>query len=190
MAWIHRVKSVLFRPLLVLLTALHVSGMVVSVAALAMAACGFILAVLYGAPRIFIVGIWLHLFLDGLDGSLARFQKKADLRGAFVDVVCDQVGIIAATLYLLIFRVVDAPWVLIFAVLYTAEVGILYGLGFLHKPPPWGFRPRIVLYLAFTIDHAWGFVTSGIILRVLTILLFGFVVDGLIRLAAVIKDHS
>jgi phosphatidylglycerophosphate synthase len=74
------------------------------------------------APAWCVVAYMLHLLLDGLDGSLARYQGTASQRGAYLDVVADHTSLIVTVLTLQWFGIGDPFWVLLYTVGYLVLV--------------------------------------------------------------------
>jgi archaetidylinositol phosphate synthase len=101
-------------------------------------------------------GIWLHVILDGLDGTLARYQGAASQKGAIADAVCDHAGIAAFSAGLIWFGLAEAlPAGLLF-LLYSSLVASSILLGLRDAAIPFMIRPRLLLYAALTADMTLG----------------------------------
>ena len=100
------------------LTKLGISANFVSLTAGTTAVVVLFLALFFDSPLIFIIGIWFHFFLDGLDGSLSRAQagKGSVTNGLLADLISDSAGIICAGLYLLFFNIISLPVTIIFII--------------------------------------------------------------------------
>lgn len=64
----------------------------------------------------------LTYLLDGLDGSLARYQKKMSARGALIDILSDQFTIVVLLLGLIFFRKVEAFGAALYMILFISSV--------------------------------------------------------------------
>ncbi|MBT6691683.1 hypothetical protein HOB10_05125 [Candidatus Parcubacteria bacterium] len=79
---------------------------------------GFVYFVL-DAPKIASIFLVVHVFIDGIDGGLARLLKQDDTEGDLVDTVCDHTGIFIVVLTLGIFRLIDPNIGLLYIYFYT-----------------------------------------------------------------------
>jgi len=80
----------LFRPILALLTRLHISPNLISSSKIIIGLAG--LYVIQSSPRLAFFIFLLTFPMDLLDGSLARYQAKASDRGKFIDMLTDQMS--------------------------------------------------------------------------------------------------
>jgi phosphatidylglycerophosphate synthase len=105
-------------------------------------------------PAVALAVLAVHVFLDGLDGPLARRQGRAASRGSFADSFSDQIVVIATTLALLLAgRAGVLPGVL-YLVTYTLVVAFALVRNALRIPYTWLVRPRFAVYAWIAID-AW-----------------------------------
>lgn len=112
---------------------------------------GFCPAWLY-SPIPALMLLALHVLLDGVDGPLARFQKRASLRGSFTDTMADQVVIFATTLTLMTAGMVDVIAGGIYLFVYTVVVALAMVRNSLRIPYSWLVRPRFLVYAAIPAD--------------------------------------
>ncbi|MGL5830826.1 MAG: CDP-alcohol phosphatidyltransferase family protein [Candidatus Altimarinota bacterium] len=59
------------------------------------------------SPVVVLFLLVLSVIFDNLDGSLARFLGKKDMKGAWVDLFCDNLGLILVVLFSIYHGVVD-----------------------------------------------------------------------------------
>lgn len=101
-----------------------------------------------------LIGLWLHVLLDGLDGPLARYQGNASPRGSFVDTFTDQVVVTLVTVAWLI----GSPSSLNIAFgggyifLYAMVVGMAMVRNALEVPYSWLVRPRFFVFAAISLE--------------------------------------
>ena len=78
-----KVRAVLLRPLLVVLTKCRITADILTLISLliGLGAC----AVYFRSRIIFLAMLLAHVLMDGFDGPLARFQGKASRKGSFSD---------------------------------------------------------------------------------------------------------
>ncbi len=146
-------KGVIYQPVLKLCTALGITANHISLLSSLVAILSITFSIVQVDPRYFLYGIWIHVFLDSLDGSLARYQGKSSDLGAFTDVVCDHIGIVASGFYLLNFSLVDPQHVLLFIILYTVDIYNLFITNFIKNPVSVVFRPRMFVHFFILIDY-------------------------------------
>ena len=103
-------------------------------------------------PNIFLIGIWIHIFLDSIDGPLARYQNKSSSLGSFIDVICDHIGILTSGFFMLNFTNIDPSQILFFIILYTADIYNIFIVNYVGRPITFAFRPRMLVYLALVLE--------------------------------------
>ncbi|MDF1814381.1 MAG: CDP-alcohol phosphatidyltransferase family protein [Verrucomicrobiales bacterium] len=97
----------------------------------------------------------IHVVLDGIDGPLARFQKKAGNRGSFTDTSADQL-VVTATTITLIYNGLADPWPAGWYVfLYTVVVVFAMIRNAMSTPYSWLFRPRFPVFLWIAVEVFW-----------------------------------
>jgi len=148
----NKLKILFLNPFVKLLDKIGITPNAISIFSALIVVVAFLSSYLLTSPIYFIVGIWLHLIVDGLDGTLARYQHVSSSKGAFVDAACDHFGIVLASVFAYIFGIIDWHNILIFAISYSMlMVVILYMLK--HKLSyVLVIRPRFYFYIAITID--------------------------------------
>lgn len=95
----------------------------------------------------------LHIVLDGIDGSLARYKNQASQKGALMDIAVDQGGIIIAVLGFIYFGLVDSFWASLYIIAYTLMIGFVIILNTFNKSPKYIFRSKYLVYVIFFIDQ-------------------------------------
>lgn len=106
-------------PLLVLLDRANISPDTLSI-------CGILVMILlpFGflySPFCLLSAYLLHLFLDGIDGALARHKGIASQRGAYLDVIVDHASLVATVLTLQWFGL-GGFWLLLYSICYLILV--------------------------------------------------------------------
>ena len=182
-------KDSFFAPLMRLLTKCGVSASVISILGVLIAISGLFLSITYGNPRYFVVAIWIHFFLDGLDGSLARYQYKMTLRGMFIDTACDLTGVIACSEALYYFHYISAQSALFFTALYVLVTIMALVLGAVNTPYPFIVRPRLFVFISLTIDIFSGTAFSTPLVEILTVILSMFCIQGFLLLGKHLNRH-
>lgn len=141
---------------------------------------------IFNIPLIFIIGIWFHLLLDGLDGSLARLShKKLGAIGLLMDIVFDSIGIATVGLYVLYFNYVSTLTALLFITTYFAVNVISYIFAKTDREYDFVVRPRIFVLIAITLDYVFRLSTTPIVILISNILLIIFSLIGTHRLIKV-----
>jgi archaetidylinositol phosphate synthase len=153
MKWLQGIKKVIFPEwFLKILVRFGITPDLVSLFSLMVVLASFVGAFLLEDPLYFVVGIWLHMFIDGLDGTLARYKNVSSLRGTFVDAIVDFVGIVATSIVIIVFNFAEPISVLIYTVAYAFVLIISYVLALQKKCYPFVYRPRIVVYATMLLD--------------------------------------
>jgi len=144
------VRTSFFHPLLVLLNRMRVTPDLLSLFSL-LSMAGFV----YYVPTNMIAALGfvaLHILLDGIDGSLARFQGSASNAGALTDICVDQGGLIIAILTLIYYSMVDAFWGAWYLVMYILMITFLVVLNRLSSPVRFAIRSKYFFYIVLLID--------------------------------------
>lgn len=180
-----RLKTSFFSPLLYLLTKMKIGPWCVSNFRifLAILAC-----ILFLFDYINILAVFILLFtdlLDGIDGSLARYQNKASDRGKFVDIVIDDM--IYCLLVIMAIKIGANSYSATYniaVVLFTPLLAIIKKEE--GKPTDWIIKPyprtgyikyfvMIPFYLSFFFERNWlnqGFFVSNLVSTLLIIYYF------------------
>lgn len=175
-----RYKDVFFRPIFVALTWLHITANYLSVLSGTTAFIGIVWSLAVRAPGIFIAALWIHVFLDAIDGGLARFQNRTN--GAVTDVIADMIALVSTTVYGYIFAGVPLWLCLTFIVSYIALVVLAFVREGLGIPYPFVARPRFIVYSFLTADYLFNGATATPIFLASTIPPAALSVMGLVVL--------
>lgn len=146
-----RGKDRLLSPLLRLFEILHITPFFLSFSSAAVAVLGAAFSYSTGNPRYFLLGLLLHISLDGLDGPLARRRPFWEY-GALVDASADFVGIVAAAFFLGRFSSLFPSLLTLFVALYLLALALLIIRNYLGQPYLVALRPRFVIYAAIALD--------------------------------------
>jgi phosphatidylglycerophosphate synthase len=142
-----RLRQMLLLPIAAMLDALHITPDMLSWASVALGAGFFFLARLR-----FDIAFWLlvgSVFLDALDGVLARYHRTPSAKGSFTDAFCDEV-VVALTVGGLVWQGTINPVLgVVFVYLYTILVTLLLLHQVLAVSSQWIIRPSRMLLYAF-----------------------------------------
>jgi len=141
-------------------------------------------------PLYFVLGIWIHMILDGIDGTLARYQKKDSTTGALIDVIGDQFGITLMCFFAYFFNYVNVINISVFFVLYLIVLLISLYLMFNKARYEIVIRPRIFFYIAVTWDFFIFINLTEVVVFISNIFLLASVLIGLFHLKELTKKRS
>ena len=188
MIWFHGLKERLFMPIIWGMTRLGITANFLSVFGGILVFVSLLASVYFENGLWFIWGLWLHMFLDGFDGTLARYQKKSCDLGSYIDVIADHVGIVSASVFLYFFVAVDFVPLFLYTIFYTLVVSLAFPLGKIGRPYKYVLRPRLIMYAALTYDFIWSEYTSNWLLYLLMVVLGVSVIEGLWRVGKYLKS--
>lgn len=114
------------------------------------------------------VFVLLHLMLDAMDGSLARYQKRTSKAGALTDVCVDETGFIVIMLTLLAYGYVDPLAGAWYIASYLALVAFLSGLDLAGHPYLHALPTKNLFYVLFYIEVFTGTPLTNTALLVFT----------------------
>lgn len=183
---IHKWKSVFLKPLMKLFAHLGFTPDGLSIFGALIAFLGFGLSFVLDDAFYFFIGVWLHMLIDGLDGTLARFLGKVQLKGSFVDVLADYLVIILMSIFVYYFNDADFLGVFLYTIFYTFLQFAAFILNYVGRPYEAILRPRLILYAGFSIDFLFGTDSVNVILYTCTLVMFIFVVQGVLKLKQVL----
>lgn len=145
-------KDSLLTPLAKKLRALGATADGVSAASAFIISASFLYSLVYKQPEVFVVGLWIHFLLDGLDGTIARTDKSKRKLNPIVDIAVDYSGIVAAVSMSWFSAVSDRLPALIFLSVYSLVIALTIWRRHVKKPYALVIRPRVIFYTALTID--------------------------------------
>ncbi|HVJ84230.1 MAG TPA: CDP-alcohol phosphatidyltransferase family protein [Caulifigura sp.] len=145
-----RLRERVLAPTLAWLTAVRVRPGAVTAASLV---AGLAFGLVSGTSPAWAMGLLAaHVLLDGIDGPLARWQKRASARGSFTDTVCDQLVLAGVVLTLITDGRLEPRTGGGFMFLYTLVVAFAMVRNALGVPYEWLVRPRFVVYAAIPVE--------------------------------------
>ncbi|MBI4498853.1 MAG: CDP-alcohol phosphatidyltransferase family protein [Chloroflexi bacterium] len=134
------------RPLVVVLARLGVHPHVLSGSQIP---AGFaVLALVPEHPRLAFLLFLGTLFLDGIDGALARATGKASAFGALVDQYCDHIREITVVGGMAVFGALAVLPAVLYGLIYTGLNLTLYLANAYGAPAPWAIKSYLVVYPA------------------------------------------
>ena len=182
MVFTQRVRGRLFGPLLGALDSLGATPNHLTLASL-LAGLAFCPLYFWSKPLAFVL-LAIHVFLDGLDGPLARHTGVASRRGSFTDTMSDQTVITATTLTLMYARVVHFVPGTLYVFTYTVVVLFAMARNFLETPYSWLIRPRFYVYAWLLVETYLWPGTIDYLLWICVVVLTLKLVTGFVRIRA------
>lgn len=177
-----KAKGVVLEPLLRLLTALSISANMISFFSAVSAVAGLGAWLGTGETQYFVAGIWIHFLLDGIDGSLARYQKKESVAGARLDLLADTAGVVATGTFLGASGTVSFFIASLFTGGYLAVNAISEILSIQNKQYVFVIRPRVFIYGALLSDLLFATSLTAQVTFLSTILVIIFTITGIATL--------
>lgn len=180
MLWWARARAAALAPVLSFLTRLDITANLLTLMA-------FIAGILSAAllPFWHFGGLFLllaHAALDGLDGPLARHQKKDSTQGSFADSMADQSVLAVNMIALVLIGAAGALPGMLYVFFYTLVVGFAMVRNGLRIPYTWLVRPRFVVYAWIPVElYLWPG-SLNILIWLFNVLLGLKVVSGFIRI--------
>ena len=132
----------------------------------------------------------LYVVFDGLDGPYARLSERESRAGAFVDMICDHVGLIVVCLVLL--RHGAAPPVLaaLYMVLYVSLLAVAMAQKAAGAKVQPIFRSKYYLFLFAGLYGIWGLPGTGHLMLVCSIQMICFLAWSLIRICRRLSEDE
>jgi len=134
-------RVILFKPLLVLLTKLHIRPNHISFLGL-LASVGMFYLLIKDKVQSSLIMFFIYFFLDALDGTLARYQKCASDKGKFIDMTVDNIAATLLTLGLILTNTLTPINGTIF--IYLMLINLIFAITIYNhfKKPNWFFHAR------------------------------------------------
>jgi len=187
---VHKIKEKVFLPLIKVLTFCKINAHIISFISALVTIITFYYSIELMNPLYFVLGIWIHMILDGIDGTLARYQKKDSTTGALIDVIGDQFGITLMCFFAYFFNYVNVINISVFFVLYLIVLLISLYLMFNKARYEIVIRPRIFFYIAVTWDFFIFINLTEVVVFISNIFLLASVLIGLFHLKELTKKRS
>ena len=143
-------RTQILRPILVVLTKLHITADHITLLSLALM-IGCAASIIYSLEFSFAFLI-LHIFLDCADGPLARHQNAASNRGALADICNDQIGLAIFVFTLIALNLVDAFWAALYITSYIVMITFLVVLNAFKRPVRHVIRSKYLFYTFFYLE--------------------------------------
>lgn len=129
-------------------------------------------AVFLWSSKLVAFGLLLaHVFLDGLDGPLARFTRSSSNRGSFTDTSADQLVVAFSTVTLIHAGYAGAWSGGLYLFFYSLVVVFAMVRNALAIPYSWLVRPRFIVYLWMPVEVYLWRGSIDVLLWILTALL-------------------
>lgn len=102
------------------------------------------------------LALLFSILLDGIDGSLARFQNDSSDGGALMDIVSDQLGMVLFPLLAMVHFNAEPLFAYIFGIFYILYIILLTILNRVGVRVTYAFRVRYIYYLLFVVSAFLG----------------------------------
>jgi len=99
--------------------------------------------------------IFLHVFIDGLDGPLARHMKVDSRKGSFTDTMSDQAVVAATTILFMWLGLLGILAGSLYILTYTVVVLFAMWRNYMHVPYHWLVRPRFYVFGWMVVETYW-----------------------------------
>lgn len=100
-------------------------------------------------PILSSVIIICYVLLDGIDGSLARYQNKDNLGGAFTDIVVDQMGLVVIIGNLIFYEMITPTVAYYYGILYIVMIAFSVVQNALNISMQKLIRTKYIVYLLY-----------------------------------------
>ena len=183
---VRRLESALLKPAVVLLAALGVSPNAISASQVVIG--GAIALLVADRPRAAFALFVLALFLDGLDGALARHTGRCSPFGALLDQFCDHAREILMVAALAGTGTLDPFWATLYAFVYPAFNLTLFLCNYHRTPLPLALKSYLVVYPALFLYLWWGINWLDEAVALSTALMGIVIAQGLIHLRRALDE--
>lgn len=107
-------------------------------------------------PMIAVLFLAGHIICDGVDGAYARHTGKPSQSGAFTDLVCDQMGMVAVAMMAVLHHMVPPLLGTVYIALYLTVVVFGVIINVLGIGTRITITSKYILYIVFAIWAGWG----------------------------------
>lgn len=116
-----------------------------------------------------VVGLFLYLFFDAIDGGVARYTNTASENGSVVDIICDQLGVVLLTASSIYYYDTNSIIALLYANSYIGFVVLVVYLNQQNiKMIPF-LRVKYVFYAVYTISPFVGIIVIDVFISIFCI---------------------
>jgi phosphatidylglycerophosphate synthase len=175
-----RIRALIFGPLLRLLASLGVTPNNLTLLSL-FSGLAFCFLFQYSKITALILLVF-HVFLDGLDGPLARETGRASNQGSFTDTTSDQVVVALSTLTLIYYGYIHIIPGGLYIFFYTVVVIFAMIRNSLSIPYSWVVRPRFYVYAWIPVELYFLPGTMNYLIWFFSILLALKMLSGFLRI--------
>lgn len=123
-------------------------------------------------PIVSLISLVLSVFLDAVDGPLARHQKTQSAHGFFMDLVADHLVLFTFVLALIYFKFIDGFWGAAYSLNYLLMIVMIVVMSALKMKIFTVWKSKFLLYLAWTLAIFFGFNFLDIFLVFFSIYMF------------------
>ncbi len=184
-----KLRDGLFGPVVRLLIACRISADVVSLLSiLQLAPFGYLLLTATEPQHVAIASIfvWLHVFLDAVDGPLARTTGNAGPGGAFTDMCVDHTGMMITSCLPAASGLADGTLTTVFVSFYTLAVVFTIWLNVIGQPFRLVIRTKYLLYALVTWYGISGVNVFNEAISAFSVTHIAFSIAGFLRLKRVL----
>lgn len=144
-------------------------------------------------PRLSALFLCLTMFLDGLDGVLAKVAGNSSLFGKVIDQFSDHAKDTLIFAGLVLAQIVDPVWALLYVVAHIVFNLVIYGCNYFEVPVAFALKPSLVVYPLIFLRLWWKGCMQlarllDLSLIVATCLMTLVIIQGLRRLENAMRD--
>ena len=173
-----RIKLKVYRPILLICRRFGITPNMITLAGLFFGtAAGCALA--FGYLWTTFVLLLIHVVLDGIDGTLAKFVDNSSIQGSVFDISSDMISVFFLVVGLVHLNLLDSILALWFIFVYLSIVVFSIVRNVFNRPYKNMLRPRYELYLVFVLYLFFGIDIFDISVLIFNIIMTVTFVTGL-----------
>ena len=184
----HRGRSKLFRPLLVLLKLLGITPNMISGFSFLIVLFGFPLFLYLKHPFWAFFCLYTHIVLDGIDGPLAKYTESESPAGAYVDLMNDLSGMVVVLISAAHFHLMNPTMAVLYAVGYLYLSFTAMAMNVLRIPFTMVVKSKYPMYLMLTFYAATHIDLATYFAMIMTPYMYIHSAFGLHRIYRLIKS--
>ncbi len=145
-------------------------------------------ALVFGFMWTTLILLIVHIVLDGIDGTLAKFLDNTTLQGSIFDTSSDMISLFFFVIGLLSMGLLDGRLSVWFIFVYVSIVVFSIVRNIFNRPYKNMLRPRYELYIVFAIYLFFGIDIFNISVAIFNVIMTITFVTGLTTMLACLED--
>jgi len=141
-------------------------------------------------PLFSIIFLFIHVLLDGVDGSLARATGKSSRAGSFLDMLNDHTGMVIVVATVMHYSMLNSLLGLIYVYTYSLFVVFILYQNSLGVPPNIVFRSKYLFYALYMLWALSGINIFNAITTIFILLTLIPLVAGSIKIYNVLQNQK